>query len=135
MDNYFFSTAVEMLISNILDQLMRRRLSTEWMECYLEIWKWIYCRQHLIILYGVCVCVLLQVKGPAGYRSLPRDTAAWSNQFHREGARSSLSANHPMVDRWLERQEQVLKSKPIGALQDQASSHNASLRLECRSAP
>ncbi|XP_060778462.1 partitioning defective 3 homolog isoform X2 [Neoarius graeffei] len=47
-----------------------------------------------------------KVKGPAGYRSLPRDTAAWSNQFHREGARSSLSANHPMVDRWLERQEQ-----------------------------
>ncbi|GAA6090415.1 partitioning defective 3 homolog isoform X1 [Tachysurus ichikawai] len=49
-----------------------------------------------------------KVKGPAGYRSLPRDTAAWANQFHREGARSSLSANHPMVDRWLERQEQVL---------------------------
>ncbi|XP_047014239.1 partitioning defective 3 homolog isoform X3 [Ictalurus punctatus] len=47
-----------------------------------------------------------KVKGPAGYRSLPRDTAAWANQFHREGARSSLSANHPMVDRWLERQEQ-----------------------------
>ncbi|KAI5106553.1 partitioning defective 3-like, partial [Silurus meridionalis] len=47
-----------------------------------------------------------KVKGPAGYRSLPRDTAAWANQFHREGARLSLSANHPMVDRWLERQEQ-----------------------------
>ncbi|XP_058257303.1 partitioning defective 3 homolog isoform X2 [Hemibagrus wyckioides] len=47
-----------------------------------------------------------KVKGPAGYRSLPRDTTAWANQFHREGARSSLSANHPMVDRWLERQEQ-----------------------------
>lgn len=60
--------------------------------------------------YFVCVCVFLQVKGPAGYRSLPRDTAAWANQFHREGARSSLSANHPMVDRWLERQEQVLNS-------------------------
>ncbi|XP_072535468.1 partitioning defective 3 homolog isoform X2 [Salminus brasiliensis] len=45
-------------------------------------------------------------KGPALYRSLPRDTAAWANQFPRESARSSLSANHPMVDRWLGRQEQ-----------------------------
>uniref|UniRef100_A0A3B1JVD4 Par-3 family cell polarity regulator n=1 Tax=Astyanax mexicanus TaxID=7994 RepID=A0A3B1JVD4_ASTMX len=45
-------------------------------------------------------------KGPAFYRSLPRDTAAWANQFERESARSSLSANHPMVDRWLGRQEQ-----------------------------
>uniref|UniRef100_A0A8B9L6K9 Par-3 family cell polarity regulator n=1 Tax=Astyanax mexicanus TaxID=7994 RepID=A0A8B9L6K9_ASTMX len=44
---------------------------------------------------------------PAFYRSLPRDTAAWANQFERESARSSLSANHPMVDRWLGRQEQV----------------------------
>uniref|UniRef100_A0AAR2LZ41 PDZ domain-containing protein n=1 Tax=Pygocentrus nattereri TaxID=42514 RepID=A0AAR2LZ41_PYGNA len=41
------------------------------------------------------------------YRSLPRDTAAWASQFQRESARSSLSANHPMVDRWLVRQEQV----------------------------
>ncbi|XP_027146949.1 par-3 family cell polarity regulator alpha, b isoform X3 [Larimichthys crocea] len=42
------------------------------------------------------------------YRSLPRDAGAWTNQreFQRETARSSLSANHPMVDRWLERQEQ-----------------------------
>uniref|UniRef100_A0A3Q2Y7K5 Par-3 family cell polarity regulator alpha, b n=1 Tax=Hippocampus comes TaxID=109280 RepID=A0A3Q2Y7K5_HIPCM len=41
------------------------------------------------------------------YRSLPRD-GTWANQrdFQRETARSSLSANHPMVDRWLERQEQ-----------------------------
>uniref|UniRef100_A0A3B4BRI4 PDZ domain-containing protein n=1 Tax=Pygocentrus nattereri TaxID=42514 RepID=A0A3B4BRI4_PYGNA len=45
-------------------------------------------------------------KGPASYRSLPRDTAAWASQFQRESARSSLSANHPMVDRWLVRQEQ-----------------------------
>ncbi|KAI4902715.1 hypothetical protein NFI96_015467, partial [Prochilodus magdalenae] len=45
-------------------------------------------------------------KGPASYRSLPRDTAAWANEFHRDSARSSLSANHPMVDRWLVRQEQ-----------------------------
>ncbi|CAN9502797.1 unnamed protein product [Ophioblennius macclurei] len=42
------------------------------------------------------------------YRSLPRDAGGWANQreFQRETARSSLSANHPMVDRWLERQEQ-----------------------------
>nr|XP_016849743.1 PREDICTED: partitioning defective 3 homolog isoform X2 [Anolis carolinensis] len=41
------------------------------------------------------------------YRSLPRDTSSWSaNQFHRDNARSSLSATHPMVDKWLERQEQ-----------------------------
>uniref|UniRef100_A0A9J7Y0P7 Par-3 family cell polarity regulator alpha, b n=1 Tax=Cyprinus carpio carpio TaxID=630221 RepID=A0A9J7Y0P7_CYPCA len=42
------------------------------------------------------------------YRSLPRDAGQRSNQkeFQREKARSSLSANHPMVDRWLERQEQ-----------------------------
>ncbi|MBN3311151.1 partitioning defective 3 homolog isoform X2 [Amia ocellicauda] len=40
------------------------------------------------------------------YRSLPRDAGNWAAQFQRENARSSLSANHPMVDRWLERQEQ-----------------------------
>ncbi|KAM9719202.1 LOW QUALITY PROTEIN: partitioning defective 3 homolog [Menidia menidia] len=42
------------------------------------------------------------------YRSLPRDAGTWANQreFQRETARSSLSANHPLVDRWLERQEQ-----------------------------
>ncbi|XP_062376679.1 partitioning defective 3 homolog isoform X5 [Sardina pilchardus] len=45
-------------------------------------------------------------KGLNSYRSLPRDAAAWATQFQRENARSSLSANHPMVDRWLERQEQ-----------------------------
>uniref|UniRef100_A0A8C6LV52 Par-3 family cell polarity regulator n=1 Tax=Nothobranchius furzeri TaxID=105023 RepID=A0A8C6LV52_NOTFU len=48
-------------------------------------------------------------KGLDTYRSLPRDAGTWTNQkeFQRETARSSLSANHPMVDRWLERQEQV----------------------------
>ncbi|XP_039894411.1 partitioning defective 3 homolog isoform X2 [Simochromis diagramma] len=47
-------------------------------------------------------------KGMDTYRSLPRDAGTWANQreFQRETARSSLSANHPMVDRWLERQEQ-----------------------------
>ncbi|XP_017573980.1 par-3 family cell polarity regulator alpha, b isoform X2 [Pygocentrus nattereri] len=47
-------------------------------------------------------------RGLDTYRSLPRDAGHWSNQreFQRETARSSLSANHPMVDRWIERQEQ-----------------------------
>uniref|UniRef100_A0A1A7W7I6 Par-3 partitioning defective 3 homolog n=2 Tax=Iconisemion striatum TaxID=60296 RepID=A0A1A7W7I6_9TELE len=47
-------------------------------------------------------------KGLDTYRSLPRDAGTWTNQreFQRETARSSLSANHPMVDRWLDRQEQ-----------------------------
>ncbi|XP_068603804.1 partitioning defective 3 homolog [Brachionichthys hirsutus] len=50
----------------------------------------------------------LERKGRGGhtYRSLPRDTSGWSTQFQRETTRSSLSANHPMVDRWLDRQEQ-----------------------------
>ncbi|XP_061205999.1 partitioning defective 3 homolog isoform X11 [Neopsephotus bourkii] len=45
-------------------------------------------------------------KKDENYRSLPRDTNSWSNQFQRDNARSSLSASHPMVDKWLERQEQ-----------------------------
>ncbi|XP_052451980.1 partitioning defective 3 homolog isoform X2 [Carassius gibelio] len=45
-------------------------------------------------------------KGLEVYRSLPRDVVPWATQFQRENARSSLSANHPMVDQWLERQEQ-----------------------------
>ncbi|KAJ3594502.1 hypothetical protein NHX12_003809 [Muraenolepis orangiensis] len=53
----------------------------------------------------------LERKGKAtdSYRSLPRDAGSWTNQreFQRETARSSLSANHPLVDRWLERQDQV----------------------------
>ncbi|XP_074123188.1 partitioning defective 3 homolog isoform X10 [Sminthopsis crassicaudata] len=45
-------------------------------------------------------------KKDENYRSLPRDTSNWNNQFQRDNARSSLSASHPMVDKWLERQEQ-----------------------------
>ncbi|XP_076837526.1 par-3 family cell polarity regulator alpha, b isoform X2 [Brachyhypopomus gauderio] len=47
-------------------------------------------------------------RGLDTYRSLPRDAGHWTNkrEFQRENTRSSLSANHPMVDRWLERQEQ-----------------------------
>ncbi|XP_031409886.1 partitioning defective 3 homolog [Meleagris gallopavo] len=48
-------------------------------------------------------------KKDENYRSLPRDTSSWSNQFQRDNARSSLSASHPMVDKWLERQEQEKK--------------------------
>ncbi|XP_075968718.1 partitioning defective 3 homolog [Anarhichas minor] len=51
----------------------------------------------------------LERKGRGGhaYRSLPRDASGWTAQFQREITRSSLSANHPMVDQWLDRQEQV----------------------------
>ncbi|KAG5841655.1 hypothetical protein ANANG_G00168940 [Anguilla anguilla] len=50
----------------------------------------------------------LSGKVSEAFRSLPRDAGTWANQreFQRENARSSLSANHPMVDRWLVRQEQ-----------------------------
>ncbi|XP_017287386.1 partitioning defective 3 homolog isoform X2 [Kryptolebias marmoratus] len=45
-------------------------------------------------------------RGTQAYRSLPRDASGWTAQFQRELTRSSLSANHPIVDRWLDRQEQ-----------------------------
>ncbi|KAL1006734.1 hypothetical protein UPYG_G00076090 [Umbra pygmaea] len=45
------------------------------------------------------------------YRSLPRDTSDWTTQFRREAARSSLSATHPMVDLWLDRQEQEVEEE------------------------
>ncbi|XP_075683580.1 partitioning defective 3 homolog isoform X11 [Rhinoderma darwinii] len=45
-------------------------------------------------------------KKDENYRSLPRDTTNWSKQFERDKARSSLSASHPLVDKWLERQEE-----------------------------
>ncbi|KAM6153341.1 partitioning defective 3 homolog isoform 4-T4 [Erethizon dorsatum] len=45
-------------------------------------------------------------KKDENYRSLPRDTSNWSTQFQRDNARTSLSASHPMVDKWLEKQEQ-----------------------------
>uniref|UniRef100_A0AAY4ALR7 PDZ domain-containing protein n=1 Tax=Denticeps clupeoides TaxID=299321 RepID=A0AAY4ALR7_9TELE len=57
-----------------------------------------------------------KARGLDTYRSLPRDAGQWPSQreFQRETARSSLSANHPMVDRWLERQEQGDRIEPIG---------------------
>uniref|UniRef100_A0A3Q2CJ33 Par-3 family cell polarity regulator alpha, b n=1 Tax=Cyprinodon variegatus TaxID=28743 RepID=A0A3Q2CJ33_CYPVA len=53
------------------------------------------------------------------YRSLPRDAGTWSNQreFQRDTARSSLSANHPMVDRWLEKQEQETRENENGRIE------------------
>lgn len=65
------------------------------------------CRLDASFLRDAALC--FQGKGLDTYRSLPRDAGTWANQreFQRETARSSLSANHPMVDRWLERQEQV----------------------------
>ncbi|KAK2858660.1 hypothetical protein Q5P01_003280 [Channa striata] len=45
-------------------------------------------------------------RGAHAYRSLPRDASGWTTQFQREMTRSSLSANHPVVDQWLSRQEQ-----------------------------
>ncbi|XP_035861456.1 par-3 family cell polarity regulator alpha, b isoform X11 [Sander lucioperca] len=87
----------------------------------------------------------LERKGKAmdTYRSLPRDAGTWANQreFQRETARSSLSANHPMVDRWLERQEQEDEAReeengriePVGRA-DSCMDHNPvrSLDLICR---
>ncbi|XP_077347222.1 partitioning defective 3 homolog isoform X5 [Lithobates pipiens] len=60
-------------------------------------------------------------KKDENYRSLPRDTSNWSKQFERDKARSSLSASHPLVDKWLERQEQeeedgeeISRVEPVG---------------------
>ncbi|XP_029935160.1 partitioning defective 3 homolog isoform X2 [Myripristis murdjan] len=57
----------------------------------------------------------LERKGRGGhaYRSLPRDASGWASQFQRETARSSLSTNHPMVDRWLDRQEQEEEEEEV----------------------
>uniref|UniRef100_A0A673C5W7 PDZ domain-containing protein n=1 Tax=Sphaeramia orbicularis TaxID=375764 RepID=A0A673C5W7_9TELE len=46
-----------------------------------------------------------KARGAHAYRSLPRDASGWSTQFQREMTRSSLSANHPMMDRLLYQQE------------------------------
>uniref|UniRef100_A0A3B5L8R7 Par-3 family cell polarity regulator n=1 Tax=Xiphophorus couchianus TaxID=32473 RepID=A0A3B5L8R7_9TELE len=50
-------------------------------------------------------------RGAQAYRSLPRDASGWIAQFHRDMLRSSLSANHPMVDQWLDQQEQQRKNE------------------------
>uniref|UniRef100_A0A665VEL1 Partitioning defective 3 homolog n=1 Tax=Echeneis naucrates TaxID=173247 RepID=A0A665VEL1_ECHNA len=74
------------------------------------------------------------------YRSLPRDASGWTTQFQRELTRSSLSANHPVVDQWLNRQEQVQSStsfkenmieriEPVGRA-DSSLEHSPVLSLE-----
>ncbi|XP_034027833.1 partitioning defective 3 homolog isoform X2 [Thalassophryne amazonica] len=81
-------------------------------------------------------------KGVHAYRSLPRDTSGWTTQFQREMTRSSLSANHPMVDRWLDRQEQdgegdqhrtqdrrIERIEPVGRA-DSSLEHSPMLSLE-----
>ncbi|CAJ1081811.1 partitioning defective 3 homolog isoform X2 [Xyrichtys novacula] len=81
-------------------------------------------------------------RGAHAYRSLPRDTSGWSTQFQREMTRSSLSANHPMVDRWLDRQEQeeeeeerrrherrIERIEPVGRA-DSSLEHSPVLSLE-----
>ncbi|XP_038579932.1 partitioning defective 3 homolog isoform X2 [Micropterus salmoides] len=86
----------------------------------------------------------LEQKGRGGhaYRSLPRDASGWTTQFQREMTRSSLSANHPMVDRWLDRQEQeeeederrkqerrIERIEPVGRA-DSSLEHSPVLSLE-----
>ncbi|XP_029313893.1 partitioning defective 3 homolog [Cottoperca gobio] len=86
----------------------------------------------------------LERKGRGGhkYRSLPRDASGWTTQFQREMTRSSLSANHPMVDQWLDRQEQeeeeeerrrherrIERIEPVGRA-DSSFEHSHVLSLE-----
>ncbi|XP_027129933.1 partitioning defective 3 homolog isoform X2 [Larimichthys crocea] len=91
----------------------------------------------------------LERKGRGGhaYRSLPRDASGWTTQFQREMTRSSLSANHPMVDRWLDRQEQeeeeeermkqerrIERIEPVGRA-DSSLEHSPVLSLESMLTP
>uniref|UniRef100_A0A668AW94 Par-3 family cell polarity regulator n=1 Tax=Myripristis murdjan TaxID=586833 RepID=A0A668AW94_9TELE len=77
----------------------------------------------------------LERKGRGGhaYRSLPRDASGWASQFQRETARSSLSTNHPMVDRWLDRQEKEEgrngRIEPVGRA-DSSMEHSPVLSLD-----
>ncbi|XP_069007430.1 partitioning defective 3 homolog [Embiotoca jacksoni] len=81
-------------------------------------------------------------RGAHAYRSLPRNASGWTTQFQRETTRSSLSANHPMVDRWLDRQEQeeeeeerrkqerrIERIEPVGRA-DSSLEHSPVLQLE-----
>ncbi|XP_037135849.1 partitioning defective 3 homolog isoform X4 [Syngnathus acus] len=89
----------------------------------------------------------LERKGRGGhaYRSLPRDASGRSAQFQREMTRSSLSANHPMVDHWLDRQEQEEEARrtheqrnerfePVGRA-DSSLDHSPVLSLEAMLKP
>lgn len=85
-------------------------------------------------------------RGAHAYRSLPRDSSGWSTHFQREMTRSSLSANHPMMDRLFyqpepeeeeeeEEEEQrrqerrIERIEPIGRA-DSSLEHAPSLTLE-----
>ncbi|XP_061522324.1 partitioning defective 3 homolog isoform X2 [Phycodurus eques] len=80
------------------------------------------------------------------YRSLPRNASGRTTQFQREMTRSSLSANHPMVDRWLDRQEQeeeevrrtheqrIERIEPVGRA-DSSLDHSPVLSLEAMLKP
>ncbi|XP_061660645.1 partitioning defective 3 homolog isoform X2 [Syngnathoides biaculeatus] len=90
----------------------------------------------------------LERKGRGGhaYRSLPRNASGRTTQFQREMTRSSLSANHPMVDRWLDRQEQeeeevrrtheqrIERIEPVGRA-DSSLDHSPVLSLEAMLKP
>ncbi|XP_054621187.1 partitioning defective 3 homolog isoform X2 [Dunckerocampus dactyliophorus] len=85
-------------------------------------------------------------RGIQAYRSLPRDASGRTTQFQREMTRSSLSANHPMVDRWLDRQEQeeeeerrkreqrIERIEPVGRA-DSSLDHSPVLSLEAMLKP
>ncbi|XP_030612054.1 partitioning defective 3 homolog isoform X2 [Archocentrus centrarchus] len=82
-------------------------------------------------------------RGAHAYRSLPRDASGWTTQFQRQMTRSSLSANHPMVDRWLGQQEQeeeeekeqtsqerrIERTEPVGRA-DSSLEHSPVFHLE-----
>ncbi|XP_061614984.1 partitioning defective 3 homolog isoform X5 [Phyllopteryx taeniolatus] len=85
-------------------------------------------------------------RGGHAYRSLPRNASGRTTQFQREMTRSSLSANHPMVDRWLDRQEQeeeevrrtheqrIERIEPVGRA-DSSLDHSPVLSLEAMLKP
>uniref|UniRef100_A0A3Q3KBR8 PDZ domain-containing protein n=1 Tax=Monopterus albus TaxID=43700 RepID=A0A3Q3KBR8_MONAL len=81
-----------------------------------------------------------KARGPHDYRSLPRDASGWTTQFQRQMTRSSLGANHPMVDQWLDRQEQeeeerrkqersIERIEPVGRA-DSSLEHSPILNLD-----
>uniref|UniRef100_A0A673C4U1 PDZ domain-containing protein n=1 Tax=Sphaeramia orbicularis TaxID=375764 RepID=A0A673C4U1_9TELE len=72
-----------------------------------------------------------KARGAHAYRSLPRDASGWSTQFQREMTRSSLSANHPMMDRLLYQQEKVVieRIEPVGRA-DSSLEHPPVLSLD-----
>ncbi|XP_033842159.2 partitioning defective 3 homolog [Periophthalmus magnuspinnatus] len=77
-------------------------------------------------------------RGAHAYRSLPRDASGWSTHFQREMTRSSLSANHPMMERLLYQQDQeeerrqerrIERIEPVGRA-DSSQERSPALTLE-----